>query len=62
MEIKNAEKGTFGIIFENEEGIIKQIGLTQEQSQMLKIFMASMSKDSPLIALPKKFDLTFLNK
>jgi len=62
MEIKNAEKGSFGVIVESENGVIKQIGLTEEQSQMLKFFLASISQDSPLVALPEKFDLTFLNK
>ena len=62
MEIKNAEKGQFGVIVEVENGVIKQIGLTEEQSQMLKFFLASISQDSPLVALPKKYDLTFLNK
>ena len=62
MEIKNAEKGQFGVIVEDENGVIKQIGLTEEQSQMLKFFLASISQDQPLVALPKKYDLTFLNK
>ena len=39
MEIKNAKKGQFGVIVEVENGVIKQIGLTEEQSQMLKFFL-----------------------
>lgn len=62
MEIKNAKTGQFGIITENKNGVIKQIGLTEEKSKMLEFFLSSISKDSPLVELPKEYDLTILNK
>lgn len=62
MEIKKAKTGQFGIITENKNGVIKQIGLTEEESKMLELFLSSISKVSPLVELPKEYDLTVLNK
>lgn len=57
-ELLNAEIGTIGLIQQQENGDICQIGLTSEQSKMLQIFLASLSKESPLLKLGKEYNLT----
>lgn len=54
IEVK---KGDIALIQQQENGDICQIGLTKEQSKMLQIFLASLSKESKLILLPKQFNL-----
>ena len=52
-----AEKGTICLIQETEDGKIIQIGITTEQSQMLQLFLASMSSESPLVQMGPEFEL-----
>lgn len=54
---KNAEVGTIGLIRQLEDGRIVQIGLTQEQSTMLQMFLSGISKESKLIQMPQDYDL-----
>ena len=62
MKIENAHIGTIGLIQQQIDGSIRQIGLTQEQSELLQIFLSSISKDSKLLLLPKEYDLTINNR
>ena len=61
MELINAEIGTIGLIQEQADGIIRQIGLTKDQSQMLQIFLSAISKENCLLILPNEFNLTLKN-
>lgn len=55
--------GGFGIIQKQEDGTICQIGLSESQYYLLEIFLSNISKeDSPLIKLPKEFNLKFSNE
>lgn len=54
--------GTFGLVCQSKDGTIKQIGMTQDQSQILQLFLASMSKEKPFINMPSNFDLTLKNQ
>lgn len=49
--------GAVGLVQETEDGRIRQIGLTPEQSKMLQILVASMSKESPLVQMGEEYDL-----
>lgn len=53
------EVGKIGLVQEQEDGTIKQIGLTPEQSNLLQIFLAGLSQESKLVVLPKEYDLIF---
>ena len=54
---KNLESGKIGLITQSDDGIIKQIGLTQDQSDMLQAFLSAISKDKPLVFMPDEYDL-----
>ena len=56
-EFKNLETDKIGLIQQSESGEITQIGLTEEQSQMLQYFVASISQDSPLVRMPSEYNL-----
>jgi hypothetical protein len=49
--------GAIGLVQETEDGRIRQIGLTSEQSILLQIFLAQISKDSPLVQMGEEYDL-----
>lgn len=46
-----------GLIAQDENGIIYQIALTEQQSQMINAVAAMMSEEKPLVRLPKEYDL-----
>lgn len=53
-----AEPGTFCIIQQTEDGRIRQIAMTEEQSKALQLFLGAMSSEErPLIAMPEEYDL-----
>jgi len=54
---QNAEIGTIGLIQQQEDGSIIQIGLTESQSKMLQLFLASISEEKSLIKMPPEYDL-----
>ena len=49
--------GTLAIIQQTETGRIMQIALTEDQSKMFNFFMAALSKEIPLLAMPEEYDL-----
>jgi hypothetical protein len=51
------EPGTIALIKQLENGRIVQIGLTQSQSSMLQLFLATLSKENPLVQMPEEYDL-----
>ena len=53
------EVGAIGLIQQQENGRIIQIGLTVEQSKLLQIFLSKLSKESKLIQMPEDYDLVF---
>lgn len=57
MKVEQAEYGIMCVVTETEDGRIAQVGLTEEQSKMLQIFLSSLSKEKPLALLPKQYDL-----
>jgi hypothetical protein len=57
MEIKNAEVGRIGLIQQQDDGSIIQLGMSEEQSDMLQLLVASISSDKPLVKLPSKYNL-----
>lgn len=46
-----------GLIKRMPDGRIVQIGMTQEQQTMLKLSLAAISKDKPMVQMPKRYDL-----
>ena len=61
MEIGNLKKLNVGLVRQLENGRIVQIGMTEEQSTMLQIFVAALSKEKPLVELPHAWDLVIKN-
>lgn len=53
----NVEAGTITLVQQQENGRIVQIGITQDQSNMLQLFLAKLSEESKLIRLPEDYDL-----
>ncbi len=46
-----------GLIKRMPDGRIVQIGMTQEQQVMLKLSLAAISQDSPMVKMPSEYDL-----
>jgi hypothetical protein len=57
----NLEIGKIGLIQQTEDGRIVQIGLTKTQSDLLQLFLSSLSKESPLIKMGSEYDLELKN-
>lgn len=55
--IENAEIGTIGLIQQDKNGSITQLGLTQEQSDLLQAFVGSLSQEKQLVRLPSDYNL-----
>lgn len=55
---KEIPQGQIGLIQRTKHGEIVQIALSQEQSDLLQIFLATLSKKSSLVRLPKEYNLT----
>jgi hypothetical protein len=51
------EPNTIALIKQTETGRIVQIAMTEEQSNMLQILLASISKQSPLVQMGEEHDL-----
>jgi hypothetical protein len=56
-KFERSEIGTICLVQETEDGRIIQIGLTPNQNKMLQMFLASISKDSPLVKMSEDFDV-----
>lgn len=51
------ELGKIGLVQETEDGRIIQIGLRPEQSEMLQVFLATISQDAPLVQMGEDYEL-----
>ena len=60
-KIRKIEVGEFNIVRLMEDGSIKQLGLTEEQYNMLTHFLGVISKEKPLILLGKEYNLKLDN-
>ena len=58
---KRLELGKFGLVQETEDGRIVQIGLSVEQSEILQLFLATISKDNPLVVMGEDYELVLKN-
>lgn len=56
--IENAEIGKIGLIQQQSDGTIVQLGLSQEQSDMLQAVVESLSQIKPLVRLPSEYNLS----
>ena len=61
-EFKNLKAGEVGLISQDENGNIFQIGLTESQSLIIHQVLSSMSTEQKLIRLPKEYDLKLKNQ
>lgn len=57
LKFERAEIGNICLVQETEDGRIRQIGLTADQSRVLQILLASISKEEPLTQMGCEFDL-----
>ena len=60
--IENVEIGKIGLIQQQTDGSIVQLGLSQDQSDILQAFVGSLSNEKPLVKLPSEYDLIFKEK
>lgn len=60
-KFKNLEVGKIGLIQQDKNGVIQQIGLTQEQSDILQLFLAGMSKGKPFVCMGHDYELELKN-
>lgn len=51
------ELGKIGLVQETEDGRIIQIGLRPEQSEMLQIFLGTISQGKPLVQMGEDYEL-----
>ena len=58
MEFEQLEQGRVSLVMQDENNVIKQIGLTPAQIEFLQSFVAAMSKEKKLVIMPKDYDLT----
>jgi len=58
-KIKTLDTGKIGLIQQLEDGRIIQIGLQKWQSESLQLFLASISKENPLIKMGEEYELIF---
>jgi hypothetical protein len=54
---ENVEIGTIALIQQTEDGRIRQIGTTKQQSKILQMFLAQLSLESKLVQMPEEYDL-----
>lgn len=54
---ENVSVGTISLIQQTETGRIRQIGITEEQSQILQFFLAKISEGNPLVQMGSDYDL-----
>lgn len=59
FDAKNIDdvKQLVGLVQETEDGRIRQIGLTEEQSKQLQFYVALISQGSPLVQMGEEYDL-----
>jgi hypothetical protein len=57
MEIGEITAGQIGLVQLSEDNVIRQIGLTEQQRHTLEIFLASLSKEKPLVLMGEEYDL-----
>ena len=57
MEIGEISVGQIGLVQLSEDNVIRQIGLTEQQRRTLEIFLASLSKEKPLVLMGEEYDL-----
>ena len=51
------DQGKIGLVQQTKDGKIVQIGLRPEQSEMLQIFLGTISQDNPLIQMGDDYEL-----
>ena len=54
---ERTEIGRLALVQETEDGRIRQIGLTEEQSKQLQFYCALISEGSPLVQMGEEYDL-----
>jgi len=56
-KFERTEIGNLALVQETEDGRIRQIGLTEEQSKQLQFYCAIISKGQPLVQMGEDYDL-----
>ena len=51
-----------GLIKRMPDGRIIQIGMTQEQQVMLKMSLAAIMQDAPMVRMPEQYDLVLISE
>lgn len=57
MEVQELAVGQIGLVQLSEDNVIRQIGLTEQQRHLLEVFLASLSKERPLVLMGEEYDL-----
>lgn len=56
------ESGIIALIMQDENERIIQLGVTQEQSDMIQILLASISRESAFVKMGEEHDLVLKSK
>lgn len=51
-----------GLIKRMADGRIVQIGMTQEQQTMLRLSLAAITQDAPMVRMPEQYDLVLISE
>ena len=57
VQFERTKIGNLAIVQETEDGRIRQIGLTEEQSKQLQFYCGLISKNQPLVRMGEEYDL-----
>lgn len=49
--------GAIGLIQQQPDGTLKQVGISPEQNQLLQEFLKALSSSQPFILMPEEYDL-----
>lgn len=49
--------GAIGLIQQQPDGTLKQVGISPEQNQLLQEFLKHLSSSQPFILMPEEYDL-----
>lgn len=61
-KFSTVKQGDIALIRQTEDGRIQQIGITQEQSDILQLFLAGLSAEQSFVIMPKRYDLVLKNQ
>ena len=57
LKLENLKPNEIGLVQQQDDGRIIQIGMTKDQSILLQNFLVILSKESPLVKMGEDYEL-----